>query len=73
MIIILKRAATDEEIAEVSAKLEEHGYTPNVTRGVEDTIIAAIGTPEPRRKRNGRAAVASVAASRKSFVRLEIV
>lgn len=45
MIIILKHGATDEDIETVSEKLQEHGYQPNVTRGVEDTIIAAIGTP----------------------------
>ncbi len=45
MIIILKHGASDADIAEVSEKLTEHGYVPNVTRGVADTIIAAIGTP----------------------------
>lgn len=45
MIIILKHGATDADIATVSEKLTEHGYQPNITRGVEDTIIAAIGTP----------------------------
>jgi 3-deoxy-7-phosphoheptulonate synthase len=45
VIIILKHGATDEDIAAVSEKLQEHGYQPNITRGVEDTIIAAIGTP----------------------------
>ena len=45
MIIILKHGATDDDIDTVAEKLKEHGYQPNVTRGVEDTIIAAIGTP----------------------------
>ena len=45
VIIILKHGATDEDIAAVSEKLTEHGYQPNVTRGVADTIIAAVGTP----------------------------
>ena len=45
MIIILKHGATAEEIAAVSEKLLEHGYQPNVTVGVQETIIAAIGTP----------------------------
>ena len=45
VIIILKHGATSEEIAAVSAKLVEHGYQPNVTIGVQETIIAAIGTP----------------------------
>ncbi|MBV9868101.1 MAG: 3-deoxy-7-phosphoheptulonate synthase [Abitibacteriaceae bacterium] len=45
MIIILKHGASDDEVETVSQKLRDHGYQPNVTRGVEDTIIAAIGSP----------------------------
>ncbi len=45
MIIILKHGATDKDIAQVEEKLTEHGYQPNVTRGVEDIIVAAVGTP----------------------------
>lgn len=45
MVIILKHGVTDEDIETVSEKLREHGYQPNVTRGVADTIIAAVGTP----------------------------
>lgn len=45
MIIILKHGATQTDIDAVSEKLTEHGYQPNVTRGVEDTIIAAVGAP----------------------------
>ena len=50
MIIILKNQATPADIETVSAKLREHGYTPNVTVGTEDTIIAAIGTPSLQEK-----------------------
>ncbi|HVF09966.1 MAG TPA: 3-deoxy-7-phosphoheptulonate synthase [Abditibacteriaceae bacterium] len=50
MIIILKHGATEADIATVSEKLEEHGYQPHVTRGVEDTIIAAVGAPSPVEK-----------------------
>jgi len=45
VIIILKHGATQTDIDAVSEKLTEHGYQPNVTRGVEDTIIAAVGAP----------------------------
>jgi len=45
VIIILKHGASDDEVETVSQKLRDHGYQPNVTRGVEDTIIAAIGSP----------------------------
>jgi 3-deoxy-7-phosphoheptulonate synthase len=50
MIIILKHNATEADIETVSNKLKEHGYTPNVARGVEDTIVAAIGKPSPQEK-----------------------
>ena len=50
MIIILKQGATQNDIETVSLKLREHGYTPNVTVGTEDTIIAAIGTPSLQEK-----------------------
>jgi 3-deoxy-7-phosphoheptulonate synthase len=45
VIIILKHGASDADIEAVSQKLIEHGYQPNITRGVEDTIVAAVGTP----------------------------
>ena len=50
MIIILKHSATQGDIEAVSTKLKEHGYTPNITVGTEDTIIAAIGAPSLREK-----------------------
>ena len=50
MIIILKHNARETDIENVSAKLREHGYTPNVTVGTEDTIIAAIGAPSLQEK-----------------------
>ena len=50
MIIILKNNSTEADIETVSNKLIEHGYTPNVTRGVEQTILAAIGKPSPQEK-----------------------
>ncbi|BCM90129.1 phospho-2-dehydro-3-deoxyheptonate aldolase [Abditibacteriota bacterium] len=50
MIIILKRGVSESEIDAVSDKLQEHGYQSHVTRGVEDTIIAALGAPSPQEK-----------------------
>jgi 3-deoxy-7-phosphoheptulonate synthase len=50
VIIILKRHASDTEIEAVSNKLKEHGYTPNVARGVEDVIVAALGQPSLQEK-----------------------
>jgi len=50
MIIILKRGATKQNIGAVSDKLHEHGYHSHITRGVEDTIVAALGAPSPQEK-----------------------
>ncbi len=50
MIIILKHGSGEEAIAAVSEKLEEHGYMPSVTRGTEETIIAAVGSPDMTEK-----------------------
>jgi 3-deoxy-7-phosphoheptulonate synthase len=50
VIIILKNGAGETEIESVSEKLREHGYTPNITVGVEQTIIAALGKPSPVEK-----------------------
>ncbi|RYG60106.1 3-deoxy-7-phosphoheptulonate synthase [bacterium] len=41
---------TEAEIEAVSNKLKEHGYTPNVARGVEDVIVAALGQPSLQEK-----------------------
>lgn len=50
MIIILKHGSGEDAIQAVSEKLEEHGYTPSVTRGTEETIIAAVGSPDMTEK-----------------------
>ncbi len=50
MIILLKRGATEENISAVSNKLQEHGYHSHITRGVEDTIVAAVGAPSLQEK-----------------------
>ncbi len=43
MIIVLRPRATDEEIAQVCRRIEALGLTPHLSRGVERTIIGAIG------------------------------
>lgn len=43
MIIIMKPASTPEQIQHVCDKVREMGLTPQVTRGVERTIVAVIG------------------------------
>jgi len=43
MIIVLKAKATDKEIKEVADKIERMGLKPHVSKGVERTIIGAIG------------------------------
>jgi 3-deoxy-7-phosphoheptulonate synthase len=44
MIISMLESATEEQIAHVIARVQELGYKPQVTRGEEKAIVAAVGT-----------------------------
>jgi 3-deoxy-7-phosphoheptulonate synthase len=49
MIVILRRRASEQQIARVAHTIEQAGFTAHVSRGEERTIIGAIGTsPEMR-------------------------
>jgi 3-deoxy-7-phosphoheptulonate synthase len=43
MIIVLKSTATPEQISHICEKVKELGLTPQVSKGVERTIIGVIG------------------------------
>ena len=43
MIVNMAERATEQEIAHVIDRIREAGYQPHVTRGVERTIVAAVG------------------------------
>ncbi|MCF7854608.1 MAG: 3-deoxy-7-phosphoheptulonate synthase, partial [Candidatus Pacebacteria bacterium] len=43
MIIVLKPYAKDAEVAEVKKHITDLGYDPRVIRGVERTVIGAVG------------------------------
>ena len=43
MIIIMKAHATDEEINHVTERLKQHGFGIHLSKGVERTVIGAIG------------------------------
>ncbi len=43
MIIVLRAHSTEDEIAQVCRRIEALGLTPHLSRGVERTIIGAIG------------------------------
>jgi 3-deoxy-7-phosphoheptulonate synthase len=43
MIVNMSEKATEDEIAHVIERIREAGYQPHVTRGVERTIVAAVG------------------------------
>jgi 3-deoxy-7-phosphoheptulonate synthase len=43
MIIVLRAGATEDEIGQVCRRIEGLGLTPHLSRGVERTIIGAIG------------------------------
>ncbi len=49
MIIVLKAGATQAEIDHVIEKIESLGLKPHVSKGVERTIIGAIGDEAPLR------------------------
>ncbi|MFN4072946.1 MAG: 3-deoxy-7-phosphoheptulonate synthase [Thermus sp.] len=49
MLIVMKRGHTDAELDEVIREIEKVGYRPHISRGVETTLVGAIGrgpTPE---------------------------
>ncbi len=46
MIIILSSEATDKNVDDLIAALKERGYGIHLSRGVEKTIIGAIGAPD---------------------------
>jgi 3-deoxy-7-phosphoheptulonate synthase len=43
MIIVLRPRASDDEVTQVCRRIEALGLTPHLSRGVERTIIGAIG------------------------------
>jgi len=46
MIIILSSQATDRDIDKITQNLKDRGYGIHLSRGVEKTIIGAVGAPE---------------------------
>jgi len=46
MVIIMKPGCSEADINEVTAQLQQRNYGVHVVRGVEKTIIGAIGAPE---------------------------
>jgi len=46
MIIILAPSATESDLEELVNNLKERGYGVHVSKGVEKTIVGAIGAPE---------------------------
>lgn len=43
MVIVMERNATEEQVHNVEEKLKQQGFTVHLSRGVERTIIGAIG------------------------------
>lgn len=43
MIVVMKPGATDDQIQQVIARLKEFGFDVHVSKGVERTVIGAIG------------------------------
>ena len=49
--------ATEEDIQRVSDKLKEWSYDSHISRGVEHTLIGAVGAPEGEKERIKRFSV----------------
>jgi 3-deoxy-7-phosphoheptulonate synthase len=50
MIVVMRTSYQDEELAEVLRRIEELGFKPHLSQGVERTIIGAIGKDYPEAK-----------------------
>ncbi len=46
MIIILTPGATEEELNTLVKNIQDRGYSAHISRGVEKTIVGAIGAPD---------------------------
>jgi 3-deoxy-7-phosphoheptulonate synthase len=46
MIIILSSQATDQDVERITGSLKDRGYGIHLSRGVEKTIIGAVGAPD---------------------------
>jgi len=46
MIIVMTSGATEEDIARVVERLGDRGYGHHISRGVERTVIGAVGAPD---------------------------
>ena len=51
MIIVMGPEAKEEDIQRVSDKLKEWSYDSHISRGVERTLIGAVGAPEGEKER----------------------
>lgn len=50
MVIVMVTGATDADVEQVVKELEQRGYGAHVSKGVEKTIIGAIGIKDPAEK-----------------------
>ncbi len=46
MLVILNAKATEEEVKEVTSRLEAWGYKIHISKGVEKLVIGGVGVPE---------------------------
>jgi len=60
MIINMRERATDEQIQHIIDRVKEAGFQAHVTRGVERTIVAAVGSGGRRHELEALAAAAGV-------------
>ncbi|MFS8543983.1 MAG: 3-deoxy-7-phosphoheptulonate synthase, partial [Limnochordales bacterium] len=49
MIVVMRKGASEEEVQRVTDRLRELGFAVHLSRGVERTVIGAIGDKKPER------------------------
>ncbi len=52
MMIVMRTDATQDQISSVVARVEQHGLTAHLSRGIERTVIGVVGDGRPIPKEN---------------------
>ncbi len=49
MIVVMRKGASEEDVQRITERLREFGFAVHLSRGVERTVIGAIGDKKPER------------------------
>ena len=50
MIVVMHKGATPDEVENARKRIEDRGFTPHLSSGVEYTVIGVLGQPVPQLK-----------------------